>query len=281
MLQIVRAPHQKFDSMNEAETIDTLETGTSGLLSEAFEPGSSIKVQTERRVSMPDEDIFVEILSFNKGKVFFNRIEQIWKPLKNMELFFYLLLHRETPVPLEEISQALWPSATLKNGLRNTKKAMAELRRHLDAVPRENIKIIYLNDTYTLSLKGCYYDVEQFEKVYALAMDPNYNTSQQLSFLVYLQDLYDGPILHKNNWQWCTESRERLSAQFFTAALKLSEYLLELKDYSRLFLCYEKLVRNGFSNRAEVKNIRKRLFENHIHGGIFYQDLAQKLQEPL
>lgn len=235
---------------------------------EARQPqGSSSKwsaSKPDRRKNVSNDEVFIEILGFGKGRISFNRVEQYWKPAKVTEAFFYLMTYRNFPVRIEQLAMDLWPHSSLDNGKRNVKKVMIALRDHLKSISREQIKIIYLNSAYTLTVHGCYNDVEQFEKLYqALIQEPldREDEIKTLSLLYYMQELYEGPYLSKNNWHWAADYRHALGEKYFNAMHLLAEILSKKGDINGLILCCDKLSRHGFSHRLEVKHIRTVLQE--------------------
>lgn len=262
MLQSIREDQHHCSVNNNNIEISGLEKSKMDLKNNIFKRGRR-KKRPDRRKNIPPNDVFVEIIAFNKGKISFNRTEQFWKPVKATELFFYLLMHRNLPVSIESIGRSLWPDSSKENGIRNVRKTMMELRNHLKMINREHIKIIYLNGTYNMTCYDCYYDVEQFEKAYELTMKWDQEESQAVSMLIYLQELYEGAYLNKNNWTWANDYRESLSEKFFIASVRLSKILIQQRDFDKLSQCYDKLVKNGFVNHQDTKIIRTILKEQY------------------
>lgn len=255
MLHTISENQRHFSIIKKRLAVSDLEKSQMDSINNVFRRGRR-KGRPDRRNNVPKSDIFVEIIAFNKGRISFNRAEQFWKPVKATELFFYLLMHRNLPVSIETIGRELWPDSRPENGIRNVRKTMMELRSHLKMISREQIKIIYLNGTYNLTCYGCYYDVEQFEKAYELSTKWVYEESQAVSSLIYLQELYEGAFLNKNNWTWASDYRESLREKFFIASVRLSKILIQQGDFNKLSQCYDKLIKNGFFNHPETKIIR-------------------------
>lgn len=220
--------------------------------------------KVDRRKNVPEKDVVIEILGFGNGKICFDRVEQYWKPIKSMEGFFYLLMNRNVAVPIKQIAMDLWPESSLENAKRNVRKIMTALRGHLKTISREQIKIIYLNDAYTLTFNNCYYDIEQFEKLYEILTAREYdktNEEKTITLLYHVQEIYEGAYLSKHNFDWAQAYRQVLSEKYFKATLLLAEIHQNNANFKGLTACYDKLVYNGFFHRSETKQIRSAIQE--------------------
>ena len=188
------------------------------------------------------------------GKFCVRRDQQIlegFEARKVQELFCYLLLHRDHPIPRETLAGLLWPETTTAQSKKNLRQALWLLQSALGSQnERVNDRVllvkpdwVYLNSGVNLWL-----DVVVFEQIFNLVQK---TPGQELdnSTAQLLQDtvqLYQGPLLEGWYQDWCLLERERLQSMYLTMLDKLMSYCEVSHDYETGLLygmrimCYDR-----------------------------------------
>ncbi|MEM7342626.1 MAG: tetratricopeptide repeat protein [Chloroflexota bacterium] len=141
-------------------------------------------------------------------------------------LLAYLLLHRETPSPRQQLAFQFWPDSTEKQARTNLRNLYYRVRQafpDIDAfVEADTTRLQWrLNAPFT-------FDVTLFEQAVAEAMKPSVLTPT----LIQAIDLYQGPLLPNCYDDWLIPHRERLRRQATNLLDRLTTLLEKQADYA-------------------------------------------------
>lgn len=136
---------------------------------------------------------------------------------KPLELFAYLLVHRQRPHLRETIATMLWPEQTSPQSKKNLRKVLYKLQHtFLDTVgPKAPAIVLITHDWIALNpALEFQLDVALFERTYALAQANNVGDNQRCQALEAGVALYGGELLSGLYSDWCLRERERLETMF-------------------------------------------------------------------
>jgi DNA-binding SARP family transcriptional activator len=157
---------------------------------------------------------------------------------KPLELFAYLLVHRQRTHPREVVATHLWPDRFSARARKNLRKVLCMLQQFLvdtvgsDAPPPLLIAHdwIAINPAIDLQL-----DVAVFEQTYALAqphaggaLDP-----QRGQTLMATVALYEGELLAGLYADWCLPERERFENMYLELRHRLLVHAEQQRAYSQ------------------------------------------------
>lgn len=158
-------------------------------------------------------------------------------------LLAYLLLHRNSPQPRQQISYLFWPDSTEHQALTNLRQILHRMRRSLPAADefvQINRKTIQwrLDATYTL-------DVANFEHALAQAsaMAEEGNTASERAALESAVTHYGGDLLPVCYDEWIFPERERLHQTYLGALDRLIQLAEKQRDYATAIGHAERLLR--------------------------------------
>ena len=188
------------------------------------------------------------------GKFCVRRDQQIlegFEARKVQELFCYLLLHRNNPIPRETLAGLLWPDTTTTQSKKNLRQALWLLQSALGTQnERVNDRVLLVESDWVQlnSAADLWLDVEIFEKTFNLVQkihgqELDNSTAQLLHDTV---QLYQGPLLEGWYQDWCLLERERLQSMYLTMLDKLMIYCEVRHDYETGLLygmrimCYDR-----------------------------------------
>ena len=170
---------------------------------------------------------------------------------KMQELFGYLLLHRDHPLPRETLAALLWPETTTAQSKKNLRQALWHLQSALGSQnERVNDRVLLVEPDWVQLNSGAnlWLDVAAFEQIFNLVQK---TPGQELdnSTAQLLQDtvqLYQGPLLEGWYQDWCLLERERLQSMYLTMLDKLMSYCEVRHDfetgllYGMRIMCYDR-----------------------------------------
>ena len=188
------------------------------------------------------------------GKFCVRRDQQIlegFEARKVQELFCYLLLHRDHPIPRETLAGLLWPETTTAQSKKNLRQALWLLQSTLGSqneCVNDRVLLVEPDWVYLNSEANLWLDLAVFEQIFNLVQK---TPGQELdnSTAQLLQDtvqLYQGPLLEGWYQDWCLLERERLQSMYLTMLDKLMSYCEVRHDYETGLLygmrimCYDR-----------------------------------------
>ena len=144
------------------------------------------------------------------------------------ELLAYLLLHRNVPVPRQQLAFLFWPDSVEEQARTNLRNLWHRLRRTLPDADRfliaDELAVQWRDDD------TCWSDVAAFETGLQQVRS-NVSTDERLAALEQAVALYGGELLPGCYSDWLLTERDRL-AQAYSAALKqLAALNEERRDY--------------------------------------------------
>ena len=188
------------------------------------------------------------------GKFCVRRNEQVLEGFdahKVQELFCYLLLHRNHPLPRETLAGILWPDMTTYLSKKNLRNTLWRLQSLLDSSYKLSNERLLLVEPEWIQLNSeadLWLDVAVFESAYRQLQalrDQNMNT-MTLQMLQSAVQLYQGPLLEGWYEDWCLQERERLQ-DIYLAMLDILMDYCEIQhqfemglQYGMRILCYDR-----------------------------------------
>lgn len=173
----------------------------------------------------------LSIYSFGDQKVFCGEEEIRWNRRKEEELFWLLLTNKERQMHKEVICEMMWNRYSLDRALPNLHVTISRLRKILSCFGREQIKIDYYNDYYSLSLGSCFFDADLFSA--AIESNKKELLEKALSF-------YNGRYLASQGWLWAEAIREQYHKKYYAAVSSLIGKYKESQEYSKIETSLEK-----------------------------------------
>jgi DNA-binding SARP family transcriptional activator len=157
------------------------------------------------------------------------------------ELLAYLLLHRERPVPRQQLAFLFWPDSTEEQARTNLRNLWHRLRRALPGADR-----FLTTDELTVQWRdacACWLDVAAFEAGVQRA-GASADDDEQIAALKAAAAVYGGELLPGCYSDWLLAERERL-AQTYGAALEQLAALYEAqRDYPQAIARAQALLRH-------------------------------------
>ncbi len=170
-----------------------------------------------------------------------------WKSQTARDLLFYLIA-RPNGASKEEIGEAFWPDSTPEELRLRFKNTVYRLRRAVGVDV-----VTYEDDIYQFNRSIDYdYDVEHFQREYALAQSTDDVESQIKHFKISL-GLYQGQFLPKVDQTWVFSQREQFQRQFINGALKLANLLLQQGHYNGAIQYSKRILEQDACNEAAYR----------------------------
>ena len=152
---------------------------------------------------------------------------------KTVELFCYVLLHRQAPIVREHLAALLWDDLQSRRHLRQT---LCTLRKKLHAEPEFPELLVIENDFVRLNPQADFWlDIAAFEEAFKSVegISGKALTAQQAQMLQLATDLYRGDLLKGWYQDWCLYERERLQDMYVAMLLKLMSWCETQKQYEQ------------------------------------------------
>jgi DNA-binding SARP family transcriptional activator len=146
------------------------------------------------------------------------------------ELLAYLLLHRNVPVPRQQLAFLFWPDSTEEQARTNLRNLWHRLRRALPDSDR-----FLITDELTVQWRGddtCWSDVVAFEAGLQRTRSST-SSDEQLAALEHAVALYGGELLPGCYSDWLLGERDRLAQAHGAALERLATQCEERRDYAR------------------------------------------------
>ncbi|MFV2105422.1 AAA family ATPase [Micromonospora sp. LOL_015] len=152
-------------------------------------------------------------------------------PGKALELFGYLLIHRNRTHARESISELLWPGAEPGVARKYLRQALWRLNTSMqdqpnDQRPASELVVIDPGWVRINPEASCWLDVDAFEESYAAVRDvPGEALSDDQAHAVeHALDLYRGDLLATWYHDWCGSERDRLRDTYLSMQEQLMGY---------------------------------------------------------
>ena len=147
------------------------------------------------------------------------------------ELLGYLLLHRGSPVPRQQLAFLFWPDSTEDQARTNFRTLWHRLRRGLPDADRflaaDELAVQWREDA------PCWVDVGVFEAGLQCARAATASTDEQIAALEDAVAAYGGELLPGCYSDWLLAERDRLAQAYGAALERLAALCEELRDYPK------------------------------------------------
>jgi DNA-binding SARP family transcriptional activator len=144
------------------------------------------------------------------------------------ELLAYLLLHRNVPVPRQQLAFLFWPDSAEEQARTNFRNLWHRLRRALPDADR-----LLITDELAVQWRGddiCWSDVAAFETGLQKA-NSNVSTDERMAGLEQVVAVYGGELLPGCYSDWLLAERDRLAQAYGAALEQLAALYEERRDY--------------------------------------------------
>ena len=144
------------------------------------------------------------------------------------ELLAYLLLHRNVPVPRQQLAFLFWPDSVEEQARTNFRNLWHRLRRALPDADH-----LLLTDDLSVQWRGddaCWLDVAAFEKGLQRAR-ADLAPDEQIASLEEAVAVYGGELLPGCYSEWLLAERDRLAQAYGAALEQLAALNEERRDY--------------------------------------------------
>lgn len=181
-----------------------------------------------------------------------DRVPVQWYSRKTASLFAYLLLHRDRICNREELIEALWPRAGLRQAEQNLYNCISQLKKNLASGFRRSKEAAFSRTPFIVHQERGYritptltirLDVEAFkeeeEKARVFAKEGNLEGSQK-SYGRCLE-LYRDRFLANLGERWCEEQREEFEKSFLLCLKEMAAYRSARGEHAEaisLYRCY-------------------------------------------
>lgn len=201
---------------------------------------------------------------------------------KPLELFCYLLLHREQLHSREVLASLLWGDYTTSQ----SKKYLRQALWHIQAVIKKS-KLIFVADVHSLKVHPgeMWLDVAAFETACLQLRDvPGQKlTDANAETLAAAVQLYRGDLLEGWYQDWCLFERERLRNLYLLMLDKLMVYSEDRKQHEAGFEFGEKILRLDRAHERTYQAMMRLHYQAGDRTGAIrvFQRCAAALQEEL
>lgn len=211
-----------------------------------------------------------------------------WNRSKSKELLAYLLHFEGQRKTKYKLCEDLWPEYEPKKGLVNLQTAMCSLRKSLGDMGREDIKIVFSEESYILKLGKVVWDASEFEKLYNAVKE-----NGDISLLQKAVALYQGDYMGNEDWIWAQLTAESFSRKYQEILKILAEKSFQAGRFNETVEVIMKLAKkqaidielqkmlaeaafhsNGISGLNHQINILRKLYKNEYDMDIDSEILA-------
>lgn len=167
-----------------------------------------------------------------------------WKSGRARQLFQYLALHRNRPIPRETLLEALWPDPDAAAPETSLKVAVHALRQTFNQAPSCGLQLETSEAGYMLVAPSIWVDIEEFLRLTTTAHSLE-RQDEQASALAAHQaavDLYGGQFIADSYEDWVLLRRESLKDRYLLSVARLADAAYDRHDYHGCLLQCQKLL---------------------------------------
>ena len=167
-----------------------------------------------------------------------------WKSGRARQLFQYLALQRNRPVPRETLLETLWSDPDAVAPDTSLKVAVHALRQTLAQAPGCGLRLETTEAGYTLAASTLWVDIEEFQQLTARAHFLERQDEQASALAAHRAavDMYSGHFIAESYDDWVLLRRESLKDRYLLSVAKLADAAFDCRDYHGCLLYCEKLL---------------------------------------
>jgi predicted ATPase/DNA-binding SARP family transcriptional activator len=188
-------------------------------------------------------------------------------------LWAYLLLHRDTIIPRDQLAFTLWPDEPEAGARADLRRHLHELRRALPPAPANLPWLLLSSGGMRWNPQAaCWLDVAEFER---LSADP--------ATLAQAVALYSGDLLPSLDEDWALVERERLCGLYASGLGQLVAHCRARRDYEQAIDHARRLLEHDPLREDATRALIGLRYEAGDRGGALreYQRFEQRLREEL
>lgn len=189
-----------------------------------------------------------------------------WNRSKSKELLAYLLHFEGQRKTKYKLCEDLWPEYEPKKALVNLQTAMCSLRKSLGDIGREDIKIEFSEESYTLELGKVVWDAWEFERLYSTVKE-----NREISLLQKAAALYQGDYMGNEDWIWAQLTAESFSCKYQEILKILAEKSFEAGYFNETVEVIMKLARMQAINTELQRMFAEAAFHSNGISGLNHQ----------
>jgi DNA-binding SARP family transcriptional activator len=155
-----------------------------------------------------------------------------WRIQKSRELFAYLIAHRGTAVPREEVAEALWPEGLPEQVDRLLSNAAYHLRRAFKGSAEADFQVLSIaGQRYHLRADLFRVDADAF--IAHLRRAEDLDGAEALVEYERALAIYQGDFLAREPFEWAAPHRQDYQRRFIAAAHRAARLAFDSRDTGR------------------------------------------------
>lgn len=156
---------------------------------------------------IPDRKNRITIRLFDRFDILCDGVPLRFARAKSRELMALLILRKGRCLGKYAACELLWPDATPRSSLANLQTAVSSLRKTLDAVPQQTLRVTYLQDGYRLDMNDALIDTDSFR-----SLCERYRQTGDREAAHMALSAYGTGLLAEETWSWALDEADRLAA---------------------------------------------------------------------
>jgi len=203
----------------------------------------------------------------------------LWRTVKAMELFLYLLQHRGLLVRKSAIIDQLWPEHETDKAFSLLYSAVYQIRKTL-AEFSEHFQLVNQTEGYMLTLHNVWLDAEQWQ----MRLDELAELDERsIGSYESVMQQYAGDYLHDYDYLWAEGERERLRSKWILFAHRIGQWHMEKGNMSQALTVYSDIALRYPTAEDAHFNMMKIYAELGKHSLVIhqYEQLCRILREEL
>jgi DNA-binding SARP family transcriptional activator len=180
-----------------------------------------------------------------------------WKSGRARQLFQFLALHRNRPIPRETLLETLWPDPDAAAPDTSLKVAAHALRQTFAQAPGCDLRLETGEVGYTLSVPNLWLDIEEFQQLTARArtLERQDEMAGALAAHQAAVELYGGHFIAESYDDWVLLRRESLKDRYLLSVARLADAALDRRDYHGCLLYCQKLLEHDSCREDAYRRI--------------------------
>lgn len=204
-----------------------------------------------------------------------NRSRKAWS------LLSYLIINRKKEISIGELFDTVWPEEIRDNPYGALKTLVFRIRKMLEAAgfPAQDL-VVNRNGTYSWSEEtyGCLVDVDRFEELCAMALNPERLMADCMEYAVEAVALYRGDFLAKAAYEsWVIPISSHYCSMYRNVVCRTAEYLTGAERCKETIeLCRKAVLIDRFEERFYYQLIYATYLDGQQESAVkLYQDTME------